>query len=86
MNKKYQIDRIYEILIQYEQLIDGYLKITEETYRNYIDRLATWYLGKGQEEIEGYLRGLYQLGANAKHDTVKRIVFHIIHLLDDREV
>ena len=52
MNKKYQIDRIYEILIQYEQLIDGYLKITEETYRNYIDRLATWYLGKGQEEIE----------------------------------
>lgn len=82
MDKKYQIDRIYEILIQYEKLNNTESGITEETYRNYIDRLATWYLGRDQEEIEEYLIGLHKLGINAKHDTVRRIVFHIIHLLD----
>ena len=82
MFKKERIDRIYEILIQFEKLQNKETNVTEVSYRNYIDRLVTWYIGYGNEEIEYALKGLYKLGAQAEHDTVRRIVFHIIDILD----
>ena len=82
MNKKYQIDRVYEILIQFEKLQNQENNVTEISYKNYIDRLVTWYIGYGNEEIEYALKGLYKLGAQAEHDTVRRIVFHIINIID----
>ena len=82
MFKKKRIDRIYEILIQYEDLKKQKGNVTELSYKNYIDRLVTWYVGYGNEEIEYSLRGLYKLGSQASHDTVRRIVFHIIGILD----
>lgn len=82
MFKKERIDRIYEILIQFEKLKKGDTNITETSYKNYIDRLVTWYIGYGNEEIEYSLKGLYKLGSNAEHATVRRIVFHIIGILD----
>ena len=82
MLKKERIDRIYEILIQFEKLQNRETNITEVSYKNYIDRLVTWYIGYGNEEIEYALKGLYKLGAQAEHDTVRRMVFHIIDILD----
>lgn len=82
MLKKEKIDRIYEILIQFEKLQKEELNITESTYKSYINRLITFYIGYGNEDIEYSLRGLYKLGAKADHDTVRQIVFHIIGILD----
>lgn len=83
MTKKERIDRIYEILIQFEKLQCKESNVTELSYKNYIDRLVTWYIGYGNEEIEYALKGLYKLGAQAEHDTVRRMVFHIIGILDE---
>lgn len=82
MSKKEKIDRIYEILIQFEELKDKKPNITEFTYKSYINRLVTFYIGYGNEEIEYCLKGLHKLGANAEHDTVRQIVFHIIRILE----
>ena len=82
MFKKERIDRIYEILIQFEKLQNKEINVTEFSYKNYINRLITWYIGYGNEEIEYCLRGLYKLGDKADHDTVPQIVFHIIAILD----
>ena len=82
MFKKERIDRIYEILIQFENLQKNELNITEESYKSYINRLIMFYIGYGNEDIECCLRGLYKLGINADHDTVRQIVFHIIGVLD----
>lgn len=82
MNKKERIDRIYEILIQFEKISDNDSITTEKTYRNYIDRLYVLFLGYGNEEICCMLKGLYKLGNKTSHDTVKRTVFHIINILD----
>ena len=83
MTKKERIDRIYEILMQFEKLQCKESNVTELSYKNYIDRLVTWYIGYGNEEIEYALKGLYKLGAQAEHDTVRRMVFHIIGILDE---
>ena len=82
MDKRERIDRIYEILVQFEKLQNNESNVTEESYRGYIDRLVIWYIGYGNEEIEYALKGLYKLGAQASHKTVRRIVFHIINILD----
>lgn len=82
MEKSKKIKEIYEILLQYERLLNKEANITEESYRNYIDRLAVWYLGVENEEIGYYLKGLYNLGIKAQHSTVRRIVFHIIEILN----
>lgn len=85
MDKQKRIDRIYEILVQFEKLQNNESNVTEESYKRYIDRLVIWYIGYGNEEIEYALKGLYKLGIQASHETVRRIVFHIISILD-REV
>ena len=82
MVKKERIDRIYEILIQFEKLQKNELNTTEDSYKSYINRLITFYIGYGNEDIEYCLRGLYKLGDKANHDTVRQIVFHIIDILD----
>ena len=85
MDKKQRIDKIFNILVQFEKIQDIGSGVTEETYQNYLDRLSVWYLGYGNEEVYCGLQGLYELGAKAEHETVKRMVFHLIDILD-REV
>ena len=82
MNKQQSIDDIFNILVQYEKIDDPNAKGTEETYRNYLNRLNVWYLGYGNEEIRYAIEGLYRLGKFASHDTVKRMVFYMIDILD----
>ena len=75
MTKKEKINEIYAILIQFE-------KKNEVSYLNYLDRLYMWYFGDNNEQIYNSLKGLYKMGLNATHDTVKRMVFHMISVLD----
>ena len=82
MNKKQKIDKIFNILVQFEKIKDPVSNVTEETYKNYLNRLSVWYLGYGNEEIFCGIQGLYDLGASAEHETVKRMVFHLIDILD----
>lgn len=78
MYNKQQIDEIFNILIQFEKIGNPLSNVTEDSYRNYLDRLNVCYLGYGRADIACAIKGLGELGASAQHDTVKRIVFHII--------
>lgn len=82
MSKKRKIDEIYNILKQFEQINNPDSFITEFSWLNYLDRLYIYYLGEEEEEICSLLKGLYKLGKKAEHKTVKRVVFHIISLLE----
>ena len=82
VTKKQKIDSIFYILVQFEQMMDDSTDVTEDTYRNYLDRINVWYIGYGNEEIGYAIEGLKKIGKNASHDTVRRIVFHIIDILD----
>lgn len=82
VTKKKRIDSIFYILVQFEQMMDDNTDVTEETYRNYLDRINVWYLGRGNEDIGYAIEGLKKMGKTANHDTVKRMVFHIINILN----
>lgn len=82
ITKKKRIDSIFYILVQFEQMMDDNTDVTEETYRNYLDRINVWYLGRGNEDIGYAIEGLKKMGKTATHDTVKRMVFHIINILN----
>ncbi len=82
VTKKQRINSIFYILIQFEQMIDGSTDVTEETYRNYLDRVNVWYLGRGDEEIGYAIEGLKKMGKDVSHETVRRIVFHMIDILN----
>lgn len=81
MDKKKLIDEIFNILIQFEKISDDSSNVTEQTYKGYLDRLFVWYMGYNNQEIATGIKGLYNLGAEASHETVKRSVFHMIDVL-----
>lgn len=81
MEKRQKINEVFNILIQFEK-IDKEDNVSEDSYRNYLDRLYVWYLGYGNNEIAMNIKGLYDLGKMAKHESVKRVVFHIISLIN----
>lgn len=72
---------IYKILLLFEDTQNEASNIKEQDYLNYLDRLSVRYLGYSNIEIYQTIRGLYLLGSEAHHDTVKRAVFHIINLV-----
>lgn len=82
MSKEQRINSIFNILVQFEKIFESNSSVTEETYKNYLDRMYIWYLGYGNQEIATCIEGLHELGAKAKHDSVKRSVFHMIDVLE----
>ena len=76
-----RINKIFNILYQFEQIDVEDSDITKESWLNYLDRLYVWYLGYGNEEIYVAIKGLKESGGNIDHDTVKRVVFEIIKIL-----
>lgn len=78
MVKEQKINEIFNILVQYEKV--G-IEINEEDYVSYLDRLYTWYSGYNEEIAVG-IKGLFKLKMEANHDSVKRMVFHLISLIE----
>ena len=81
--KQKLIDQLYNILIQYEKI--GEENVTFETYSAYLDTLYTKIVGYGDEEVIRCLRGLTLLGNDASHFTVRRTVFYMIHIINNKE-
>ena len=80
--REQQINELFNILVQYEKMFEVESDVTEESYTNYLNRLWVWYTGKGNEEIANSLKGLEKLGAESTHESVRRIVFHLISLIE----
>lgn len=77
MNK---IDEIFNILVQFEKAQKDEIAFCD--YLNYLNKLYIRYYGMDVNEICDYLKGLYKIGKDVKHDTVKRVVFDIIRILE----
>ena len=77
MNKEKRIDEIFNILVQYEKIGK---EITAEDYSSYLDRLYTWYIGYDDNIATG-IKGLIKLGSDLSHDSVRRMTFHLISLI-----
>lgn len=77
MSKNRYADEFYKILGLWEDAFQ-HKKITVDSYMRYVNRLFVKWYGLGEEEIYSLLKGLYDLGENAGHDTVKSVVFHLI--------
>ena len=82
MNKEQRINELFNILVQFEKIHEIGSGVTEATYKHYLDRLYIWYLGYGNNEIAIGIKGLFNLGKDARHDSVKRIVFHMIDVIN----
>ena len=78
MDKEKRIDEIFNILVQFEKV--G-LDIKEDDYLSYLDRLYTWYSGYN-ENIACGIKGLFNLAMEIDHDSVRRMVFHLISLVE----
>lgn len=80
MDRKREIASVYKILGLYEDMCTAN-GVTQRDYLTYLDRVYVMYLGTGDKEIYGMLKGLWELGPEAGHARVKSVVFHIIDLI-----
>lgn len=82
-NLKRRIDSVYKIFALRLSLENKDSDVTWEGYQKYIERLYVWFLGYGNEEIYSSLLGLKKAYKETSLDTVKSVVFHIIHILEE---
>lgn len=82
MNVKKRIDSVYKIFALRLSLEEENSDVTWEGYEKYLERLYVWFLGYGNEEIYNSILGLKKSYKEISLDTVKMIVFHIIHILE----
>ena len=82
MNKEKEINSFYKILVLYEDMVKGCSGVTVDSYLNYLDKLYVKWLGTGNAEIYNTIKGLWTLGIEAEHRTVKSTVFHMIGLIE----
>lgn len=78
MSKNIRIDEIFNILVQYEKVGT---EITQKEYISYLDRLYTWYSGYNNEIATG-IKGLINLKMDIDHDSLRRMVFHLISIIE----
>lgn len=83
MGNKKIIQQLYKSLLLYEDVIEGTL--SEENYQRYLDRLAVYWLGRGDEDFYAQLQGLKILGGKAEKQTVKSCIFGQIEKLGGGE-
>lgn len=86
MKKKDLILKLYKILLLYEDASPPISTITEKDYLGYLERLYVFWTGIGDYEIINILKGLRSLGLLTPHSTVKSMVFHMINIIDKKEV
>ena len=86
MKKKDLILKLYKILLLYEDACLPVAKIKEKDYVGYLERLYIFWMGIGDYEVINILKGLQTLGLSIPHYTVKSMVFHMINIIEKKEV
>lgn len=80
------VHSFYQVLLLYERSVDPHYEVVEDDYLGYLDRLSVLMCGAGNMKAYLALRGLYNMGNNAEHRTVKSISFWLIELAKKGEI
>ncbi len=82
MSQNKRVDGIYKILPLFEATDGGKDDFALQCYLSYLSRVYIQYLGRGNEEVCDLIQGLIHLEGAAKQKDVRRVVLHMIKLVE----
>lgn len=85
MSQNKRVDGIYKILPLFEATEQGKDDFALQCYLSYLSRIYIQYLGRGNEEICDLIQGLIKLKGEAKQKDVKRVVLHMIKVIEKED-
>ena len=85
MSQNKRVDGIYKILPLFEATEQGKDDFALQCYLSYLSRIYIQYLGRGNEEICDLIQGLIKLKGEAKQKDVKRVVLHMIKIIEKED-
>ena len=85
MSQNKRVDGIYKILPLFEAAIREKDDFALQCYLSYLSRIYIQYLGRGNEEICDLIQGLIKLKGEAKQKDVKRVVLHMIKVIEKED-
>ena len=85
MSQNKRVDGIYKILPLFEATEQGKDDFALQCYLSYVSRIYIQYLGRGNEEICDLIQGLIKLRGEAEQKDVKRVVLHMIKVIEKED-
>lgn len=85
MSQNKRVDGIYKILPLFEATEQGKDEFALQCYLSYLSRVYIQYLGRGNEEICDLIQGLIKLKGEAGQKDVKRVVLHMIKVIEKED-
>ena len=85
MSQNKRVDGIYKILPLFEATEQGKDDFALQCYLSYLSRIYIQYLGRGNEEICDLIQGLIKLKGEAKQKDVKRVVLHMVKVIEKED-
>ena len=85
MSQNKRVDGIYKILPLFEAAIREKDDFALQCYLSYLSRIYIQYLGRGNEEICDLIQGLIKLRGEAEQKDVKRVVLHMIKVIEKED-
>lgn len=85
MSQNKRVDGIYKILPLFEATEQGKDDFALQCYLSYLSRIYIQYLGRGNEEICDLIQGLIKLRGEAEQKDVKRVVLHMIKVIEKED-
>ena len=85
MSQNKRVDGIYKIVPLFEATEQGKDDFALQCYLSYLSRIYIQYLGRGNEEICDLIQGLIKLKGEAKQKDVKRVVLHMIKVIEKED-
>ena len=85
MSQNKRVDGIYKILPLFEATEQGKDDFALQCYLSYLSRIYIQYLGRGNEEICDLIQGLIKLRGEAEQKVVKRVVLHMIKVIEKED-
>ena len=85
MSQNKRVDGIYKILPLFEATKQGKDDFALQCYLSYLSRIYIQYLGRGNEEICDLIQGLIKLRGEAEQKDVKRVVLHMIKVIEKED-
>lgn len=85
MSQNKRVDGIYKILPLFEATEQGKDDFALQCYLSYLSRIYIQYLGRGNEEICDLIQGLIKLRGEAEQKDVKRVVLHMIKIIEKED-